>query len=375
MKYYSLFLLLFTLSIKHPGFAQLVSSDRPQTPVPPYDYFIDSVEYDNEAKTVRLGATFSYPRKGGPFTTIILITGSGLQDRDETIFRHKPFAVISDYFVKKGFAVLRVDDRGVGKSKGEYKTATSVDFADDVQTSINYLLTRKEVLPGKIGLIGHSEGGLIAPIVYSRWPKIAFIISLAGPGVSGAGILLKQQTDPLIGLVSETAYNAFYLLTKETLRLIHDYPLANDSVILSHVKKYYTDWKSRQPDTVLTALRADKASPEAYASQVSMELIPWLRYFITTEPEIFWSKVLCPVLVLNGEKDFQVEPVQNTQAIRLALEKANNKGVTIKILPGINHLFQECTICNFDEYKALSQTISPAVLKIMSDWLEERQNQ
>lgn len=362
---------LLSLLLFYYSFTTVHAQSKSQTPKPPFTYKSDSVEYDNATKTVHLGATFSYPATKGPFTTVLLITGSGQQDRDETILGHKPFAVIADYLVKKGYAVLRVDDRAVGKSKGDLRKATSEDFADDVITSINYLLTRKEVDKNKIGLMGHSEGGLIAPIVYSKYPGIAFIVSLAGTGVSGAEILLRQQTDPVKGLVSDEAYNAFYTLTQRTLTAIHDYHLKPDSVILDSARNIYINWKKGKPDSILSQLRADKASPEQYAMSIKPELIPWLRYFIATEPSFYWSQVKCPVLALNGEKDIQVYPDQNLSAIKASLEKAGNSKLKTVKLPGLNHLFQHCTKCTFKEYGELEETFSTDVLKIISRWLKK----
>lgn len=363
------FLLPAAFTVLH---SNIISAQaKPQTPTPPYSYISDSVEYDNEDKSVHLAGTFTYPATNGPFVTILLVNGSGQQDRNSTILGHQPFAVLADYFTKQGYAVLRVDDRGKGKSRGELVTATSESFANDALTSIRYLLTRKEVKKKKIGIIGHSEGGLIAPLVYSKWPKLSFIISLAGSAVSGAEILLKQQTDPVKEMAGKDAYDAYYQLTQKTLYLIHDSPGMPDSLILREAKNIYTKWKASQPDSILVPLRADKATAEMYAMQVKQELIPWLRYFITTHPYKFWEKVKCPVLALNGEKDIQVYPEENLSAIREALSKNGNKKITTQIIPGLNHLFQSCKKCTVNEYGTLEETFSPAVLQIMSDWLKK----
>lgn len=362
----------FSLPLKLKHTTEVAELNRPQTPKPPFNYNIDSVEYDNADKTVHLGATLTYPKAKGTFPVAVMITGSGLQDRDETLFGHKPFAVIADYLTNHGIAVLRVDDRTIGKSTGDVKHATSVDFANDVLTSINYLLTRKEIDKNKIGVIGHSEGGFIAPIVYTKFPKLAFIISLAGTGVSAAEILLRQQTDPAKKIFSEQAFNAFYNLTKQTLYLIHNNYSSPDSIILNKVKVIFNNWKSNLNDSIQSQLKLTNITPDIYANfQVKPELDPWHKYFIATEPDIFWSKVKCPVLALNGEKDVQVYPEQNINAITTSLKKAGNKNVTTKILPGLNHLFQHCTKCTFDEYAKLEETFSPEVLELMNDWLQK----
>jgi pimeloyl-ACP methyl ester carboxylesterase len=173
------------------------------------------------------------------------------------------------------------------------------------------------------------------------------------------------------GVVNNAAFDAYYSLTQQTLNTIHDNPYEPDSIILSKVKNIYNAWKSNKPDSVLVPLKADKATPEMYAMQVKQELIPWLRYFISTEPSVFWEKVKCPVLALNGEKDIQVYPEQNLTAINSALKKAGNNKIITKILPGLNHLFQTCTKCTIKEYGELEESFSASALKIISDWLKK----
>ncbi len=364
------FLFLLVL-ISTSLFAQEPKKQFPQTPVPPFDYKLDSVEYSSRDSLVHLAGTLTYPKGMGPFITLVMITGSGQQDRDETIFGHKPFAVIADYLTKNGFAVLRVDDRGRGKSKGNLMEATSLDFADDVITSIQYLQTRKEVNKNKIGVIGHSEGGFIAPMVYTKYKPLAFIISLAGTGISGGDILLMQQTAPLKGKVSEQAYNSWYELSGKTLGLIKDQPSAPDSVILPQMKELYINWKSKQTESVIAELKLEKISPEFYAFQLKQELIPWMRFFIVTDPTDYWSQVKCPVLALNGDKDIQVEAGPNIAGIRDGLKKAGNNKFNTVIIPGLNHLFQHCEACTIDEYGKLEETFSPQVLTMISDWLNK----
>ena len=309
------YIVVYTFLVQF-SFAQ-ISSNRPQTPKAPFNYNTDSVEYDNADKTVHLGATLTYPKTKGPFAVAVMITGSGLQDRDETIFNHKPFAVIADYLTNRGIAVLRVDDRMIGKSKGDVKNATSQDFADDVITSINYLLTRKEIDKNKIGVIGHSEGGFIAPIVYTKYPKLAFIISLAGTGVSGATLLEKQLTNPSKMFLNEHSFNAYCVLIKKTLQTVYNNPAKNDSLTANDIKDVYTEWKKEQPDSILIATHANIATPEMYLTQFKFLLTPWMRYFIATEPGPFWRKVQCPVLALNGEKDIQVYAEENLSLIHI----------------------------------------------------------
>jgi pimeloyl-ACP methyl ester carboxylesterase len=343
---------------------------RPQTPRPPFNYKIDLVEYDNADKTVHLGATLTRPLPNKRYPVAILITGSGLQDRDETIAGHKPFAIIADYLTRQGMAVLRVDDRNMGKSTGEVKKATSADFANDVIAGINYLRTRKDIDTNRIGLIGHSEGGLIAPIVYSHWPRLDFIVMLAGQGVPGWEIILRQQTDP-IRPISMPAFNAYLPLVKEKLDILNATFGAPDSITLRQIKASYTQWKSTVPDSLLNILHARNVTPEMYAYQVSFEMNPWFRYFYKTDPAAFLQQVKCPVLALNGEKDIQVFPEQNIPAIKTALNKGGNTRVTTHIFPGLNHLFQHCQTCQVSEYPALDESFAPEVLTLMGDWIKK----
>jgi uncharacterized protein len=361
----------FILIVMLSNYANAQSnSNRPQTPQPPYTYNVDSVEYDNSDKSVHLGATFTYPKSGGPFITLLMITGSGLQDRDETIFNHHPFAVIADHLTKKGYAVLRVDDRNMGKSKGDIKNATSADFANDVLAGFNYLLQRKEVNKNKIGLIGHSEGGLIAPLVYTKEPRVAFIISLAGSGISGKEIAFKQ-TEMVKKFMSDDAYQALYSLNKKTLQIIYDNASTPDSITLDKIKTSFEDWKKSTPDSILKSMHFDQVTTKIYLTQIKKQLVPWTKYFLVTDPAQFWEKVKCPVLALNGEKDIQVDPSENIPAITKALQQAGNKNVTTKVFPGLNHLFQHCTKCTIQEYGELEETFSPEVLDTIGKWLDE----
>lgn len=341
---------------------------RPQTPKPPYKYRVDSVEYDNNDKTVHLGATLTIPFPQGKYPVAILITGSGQEDRDETIYEHRPFAIIADYLTRKGIAVLRVDDRGMGKSKGELRKVTTSDFADDVLTSIAYLKTRKDIDTTQIGIIGHSEGGLIGPIVYTRWPHLKFMIMLAGPGVPGWQVVLRQQTDPVKKLYP-SAFPTYYEFIKEKMKILDDDYGKPDSVTLKDLKLSYINWKKTLPDSIAGMLHANTATPEMYAMQETQELIPWLRYFYKTDPRDFLLKVHCPVLALNGSKDQQVYADENIPPIKAALSEAGNKNVTTHIIPGLNHLFQHTNTGDFNEYAVIDESFAPEALMLMGDWL------
>jgi pimeloyl-ACP methyl ester carboxylesterase len=355
---------------------------RPQTPRRPFPYRSDSVEYDNIEGTVHLSATLTRPpveaEKTGAgakgmdkrYPVAVLITGSGQQDRDETLFEHKPFAVIADYLTRRGIAVLRVDDRGKGESAGDLRKATTADFADDVLTSIRYLKTRSDIDTSKIGLIGHSEGGLIAPIVYSRWPHVNFIIMLAGPGVPGSAIMFRQQTEP-VRKMGPGVYDAYCPLVREKLQILNDHFSDPDSVTLSLLKASYNRWKAGLSDGVANALRVKNVTDVMYGLQVAVELRPWLRYFYHTDPAVYLQQVKCPVLALNGSKDVQVDAEQNIPAIRAALLKGGNKDVEAGIVPGLNHLFQHAGTGEINEYALIEESFAPEVLERMGEWISK----
>lgn len=346
--------------------------NRPQTPHPPFPYKSDDVEYDNSDKTVHYGATFTYPGGNGPFVTAILITGSGQQDRDETIFSHKPFAVIADYLTRNGFAVLRIDDRGRGKTTGEVMKATSEDFAKDVMAAMDYLKTRDEVDPKKIGLIGHSEGGLIASLVLVQRKDVAFIISLAGPGMKGSDILSDQGEAIMIkegvDKASAKSYNDLY-------KKIIDYSLTekDSAQCFNKVWQEYSKWSgSMNPDKLKDLGFTDEERAKKILQNLLKTLYtPWMQFFNNSDASINYQKAYCPVLALNGSEDLQVIPEKNLEGIRLALKKSKSKNYDEKELPGLNHLFQHCKKCTVSEYGELEETFAPQALQVMDNWLKE----
>ncbi len=339
---------------------------RTQTPKKPYPYKSEEVTFINKnANNIKLAGTLTLPNKVKNPAVAILISGSGPQNRDEELLGHKPFLIISDYLTKNGIAVLRIDDRGVGVSEGTQKEATSADFATDIVAAINYLKTRNDIDTNKIGLIGHSEGGFIAPIVASTCKdEVAFIILLAGPGVDGAEVLISQskksmelQGTPkeMIDFDENMSKDIYQFIKTET----------NTKKLKSKLKEYLKDAKTKAPLAIASQLTDD-----AIDKQIKTITSPWFTYFIKTNPKQFLKKVDCPVLALNGSKDFQVLPDLNLNAIEKSLHKNND--VTIKKMAGLNHLFQHCKTGALNEYAKIEETISPEVLKIMSDWINKR---
>lgn len=349
-----------------------VPAARKQTPHPPFDYNSEDVEYNNADSSIHFGATFTYPKTGGPFTSAILITGSGQQDRDETLFNHKPFAVIADYLTKNGYAVLRVDDRAVGKTSfGDVTKATSADFAKDVEAGLTYLNTRKEVDKKKIGLIGHSEGGLIADIVGSANKNVSFIVMLAGPGVDGAAVLAGQTEAILIasGASKEVAaaYKSFYE------KVISNSKEKDTALAISKSMDDYMRWKKTTDPKIVDTLemKNDAEVSKAIRQMIKQFSVPWFRYFLETNPADYIRQLQCKVLVLNGSKDVQVLPEQNLAAIKNALQKSKSKKFETIELPGLNHLFQHCNACTIQEYGQLEETFATEALEIILKWLNK----
>ncbi len=324
---------------------------RPQTPAPPYPYGEEDVSYTS-APGVRLAATLTLPAGAGPFPAVVLITGSGPQDRDETLLGHKPFKVLADHLTRKGIAVLRADDRGNGGSTGTFAAATSMDFAADAEAGLAYLAGRKEIDSRKLGLVGHSEGGLVAPIVATRNRTVAFIVLLAGPGVPGDEILLAQQA--LIA-TANGAQAEFVQRASAGLREV------------------FTAIKTEKDDTALAAALRQRLAglvPEAQINaQIQTLLSPWYRYFLTYDPRPTLQAVRCPVLAITGEKDLQVPAKANLPAIRSALDAGGNTRSQVEELPGLNHLFQHATTGSPAEYARIEETMATEVLEKVSGWI------
>jgi pimeloyl-ACP methyl ester carboxylesterase len=348
---------------------KIKEATRPQTPKPPFPYSTVEVTYENKSGAVKLAGTLSVPRGNGPFPAVLLISGSGAQDRDETIMGHKPFLVLADYLTRHGVAVLRVDDRGVGGSTGSIASSTSEDFAGDVLAGVALLKERREIDPRKIGLIGHSEGGIIAPIAAVRSRDVAFIVLMAGTGLPGSEILEAQAE--LILKATGTSEPILKLQRKTQRRLIE---------IVSQEK----DEKARSAQLAAALKAAHDALPESErkalgaAESTLSELAvnqmnnAWFRFFLAFDPRPTLRKVRCPVLAINGEKDLQVPSKQNLAEIGKALAEGGNQHVKTVELPGLNHLFQPCKTGAPTEYSAIETTIAPEVLRTISDWIAEQ---
>lgn len=330
---------------------------RPQAPQKPYPYREEDVTYPNSTAGVTLAATLTVPQGKGPFPAVLLITGSGPHDRDETIFEHRPFLVLSDYLTRKGFVVLRADKRGCGKSTGSYVTATTADFATDADAGVAYLQSRPEVNHEKIGLIGHSEGGAVAPLVAARNPKVAFIVLMAGPGLRGDQILLAQRS-----LIAEAQGASREDVDK-------------DVAIHRSIYSFIEQEKEKDAPTI------EKEAREKFTGQIPEQQLdaeakalstPWFRYFLAYDPVPTLRQVKCAVLAIGGSRDLQVPPDEDLAAIRKALEAAGNKRFEIDKLDGLNHLFQSAKTGSPNEYVQIEETISPVALEKIASWLQKQ---
>jgi len=340
---------------------------RPQEPKRPYPYNEKKVAYTNLKAGVKLGGTLTLPPDKGVFPAVLLISGSGLQDRNETVFGHRPFLVLADYLTRQGIAVLRVDDRGARESTGIFSQATSEDFASDVLAGIEYLKTRKEINPKQIGLIGYREGGLIAPVVAVKSADVAFIVLMAGTGLTGEDILYLQSDliSKAMGvneqeIAKDRQFNEkIFSVIKEE----EDNEIAKERV-RQIVMAYWAELSDEEKNRI-------GVSEEFLNAQLQNLLSPWSRFFLTYDPKPTLTKVKCPVLAINGERDLQVSPKENLSAIEEALVAGGNQNYTIKELPGLNHLFQTTQTGLPDEYAKIEETISPIALKIIGDWILE----
>ncbi|MFH0759904.1 MAG: alpha/beta fold hydrolase [Bacteroidota bacterium] len=340
--------------------------NRPQEPKKPYPYYSEEVTFENKQAGVNLAGTLTLPAKEGKYPVVILITGSGPQNRDEELVGHKPFLVLADYLTRNGIAVLRYDDRGTAQSTGDFSKATSADLASDVEAAIAYLKIRKDIDKKKIGLMGHSEGGIIAPMVASKSKDVRFIVLLAGTGIPGGQLLLLQEE--LIGKAMGMSDNVL-LKTREINKECFD--MVAKSISSDQLKADLTEYlKKRITDFPADQKPAGMSDDDLLKMLVNQIANPWMQFFIKYDPVPALQKVKCPVLALNGGKDLQVPPGENLAAIGKALEKGRNKKVTIKELPGLNHLFQECTIGSPDEYALIEQTFSPIALEVVAKWIQ-----
>jgi fermentation-respiration switch protein FrsA (DUF1100 family) len=334
---------------------QVEKITRPQDPVPPFPYDEKEVTFVNKEDGIQLAGTLTLPREGAPFPAVILVSGSGAQNRNEEIMNHRPFLVLADHLTRRGIAVLRYDDRGVGGSSGDPVSSTSDDFARDAYAAFSYLSARADIDAGKTGIVGHSEGAIIATIIAARQPEVGFIVLLAGPGVLGGELLLQQSAAILeaSGAGDEDITHAAEL-NRSIYEIIADEP--DNEKASSKLKNLYTS----------LGIPDNRAQTE-----IGGLLTPWFRFFLSYNPADDLLDVVCPVLAVNGSLDLQVPADKNLKAIEEALEKGGNNRYKIVKLEGLNHLFQHATTGLVDEYAKIDETFAPEALRLVSDWIFE----
>jgi hypothetical protein len=333
---------------------KLTRPNRPQEPRPPFPYLAEDISIANAAGKAVLAGTLTRPEGAGPFPAVVLITGSGPQNRDEELMGHKPFLVLADYLTRQGIAVLRYDDRGIGKSTGDFAGATSEDFAGDAWAVWQALRARPEIDAKRIGFLGHSEGGLIAPMLAAAHPEVAFVVMIGGPGVTGEQILLKQGE--LIARASgipEAAFAANASLQKQAFAILH--AETDEARIVERLKA--------------VQIPGPKEASEIFVKQFSSA---WLRFFVLYDPAPALAKVRCPVLAVNGELDLQVPPAQNLPAIGKALIQGGNQNHTVLELPGLNHLLQTAKTGLPSEYAQIEETMAPGALDTIATWIRKK---
>lgn len=343
---------------------------RPQDPAS-FPYQQEEVTFKNKRSGNELAGTLTLPKDGKVSKIVILISGSGPQDRNEEVaqFNHRPFLVWSDYLTKKGIGVLRYDDRGVGKSTGTFATATSADFADDAEAAVEFIQSRQELKGLKIGLIGHSEGGMIAPMVASRNPAVKFIVLLAGPGIPISELMVEQNRDQMkLAGVSDSVIAATSTTNRRLYQAVVNLKGLNEQ-----------DFKTKLEAVLFKELRnnnTEHASEAVIAQQVNSNVkqfdAPWFKYFLAFNPQTYLSKVKCPLLAINGTLDMQVSSESNLKGIKESMIKAGNKNFEIFPIKNLNHLLQLAKTGSLAEYAQLEETVNPQALDKVAVWIAKQ---
>ncbi len=360
----------FKSSLKKLAVGETASElKRPQEPKPPFPYDAADVTIDHKVANLTLAGTLTTPPGPGPHPCVVLVSGSGAQDRDESLMGHKPFLVLADHLTRNGIAVLRYDDRGTGKSTGDFKAGTSDDFAQDALAAIEFLKSQSKIDAKRLGIVGHSEGGLIAPICAAKSKDIAFIVLLAGTGITGQELLPIQNK--LILLANGASEAEVQTQTNDVIA----------ALAMVRAGKPVTEIQQTVRAAVLRELSIDpstkdlpeeqrhKQADELAKAQTEQLTSPWFRRFLVIDPRDNLRKVTCPVLAINGEKDLQVPPKENLTEIEKALKAGGNSEVSTMVVPGLNHLFQTCKTGSPTEYATIEETFAPAALDVITGWI------
>lgn len=328
---------------------------RPQYPTPPFPY--EAEEVTVASGEAQLAGTFTHPKQGGPFTALLLVTGSGPEDRDETVFNQKPFLVISDYLTRAGYAVLRLDDRGTAKSTGNFSTSGLKEFTDDALAAVAWLKARPDVSGKKIGILGHSEGGMIAPLAAVRSSDVAFIIMLAGPAQPFDELMIEQSAGMMrVSGAPEAVIEADTQMSRQAFEVLRQEP--DDAKARARLTELSAEWKAKQPELAAQ-----------FDAGVAGLLTPEIRSLFAYRAAETLAKVRCPVLALYGGKDLQVPADSNIRAAAAAFTAGQAPSFSLVKLSGLNHLMQTAKTGSVTEYATTEETISPRALETMAAWL------
>jgi pimeloyl-ACP methyl ester carboxylesterase len=321
---------------------------------------------ENTADNVTLAGTLTMPSGDGPFPAVVLVSGSGPQDRDESLLGHKPFWVIADHLSRQGIAVLRYDDRGMAKSTGSFSNATTVDFANDARCAVEFLRGQPKIDPSRVGIVGHSEGGLVASILCASDLQLAHVVLLAGPGVPGDKIL-ATQTRAIMAATELQGVQA-----EKQLKITQDVVDAvKRGVPAAEFKTMIQQFSTEQVGKDLQSDEAREAARQMFMTQLQQLGGPWFEYFLKYDPSQDLRRATCPVLALIGELDLQVVPDVNLPVIREALSASGRHDFRCTELEGLNHLFQTATTGSPSEYQAIEETFSPKALAAVTEWILE----
>ncbi len=343
---------------------------RPQHPEPPFPYRVEEVRFPNAEAGVELAGTLTLPEGPGPFPTAVLVSGSGPQDRDESLAGHKPFLVLADHLTRRGIAVLRYDDRGVAGSTGDFDASTTEDFADDALAAVDFVASDSRIDAASVGIVGHSEGGLVGPMAASRSETVKYVVMLAGPGVTGIEVLVEQGKLINDASGADPGMTAFNARLQEVLADVVRAEPETTAAAVEMRAALRREIQSLSPETraVIEAQMTDDVIEELVGEMNA----PWFRFFIDHDPRDALERTAVPVLALFGSKDLQVPPAQSASEVEGALVRGGNDDVTVRVLSNLNHLFQEADTGSPSEYPTIEQTMSPTALEAVSDWISER---
>lgn len=340
-----------------------------------FPYYREDVQFKNAKADITLAGTLTLPENKKVTKVVIMITGSGPQNRDEEIleFNHRPFLVWSDWLTKQGIGVLRYDDRGVGKSTGKYSGSSTSDFADDAEAAVEYISQRSDMKNIEIGLIGHSEGGMIAPMIALKNSKVRFVVMLAAVGLPSDKLLLEQMED--INALSNVAPEKSKRQIRTEEKIFEYLKINRTETVSEELSQGYIDGLKRVIDEEFSHYPKEafegKTIDEMTNTYVKVYTGKWLRNFILCDPTATLEKIMCPVLALNGTLDCQVRCKSNLDAIKKCLNKAKNSNFEVIPMEGLNHIFQKAKTGSVSEYSQIEETVNPAALQKVSEWINK----